>query len=140
MKVVLDTNVLVSAFLKPSSKPAAIVRLLINGQLQLAYDNRILTEYREVLLRPRFSFTTGQVDRLLEFFEKEGVRVVGMPLAKGLPDPTDEPFLEVALSAHAEALVTGNKRHFPVTASGGIPVFSPSEFLDAFHRRKDAKA
>ena len=141
MKIVLDTNVLVSALLKPSSKSAAILRLIINGKLQLAFDTRILAEYREVLQRPRFHFTFRQINPLLDFLEKEGVLAVGVPLSTGLPDPSDEPFLEVALSAHVEALVTGNKRHYPKAASEGILILSPSEFLDAFHRtEKDSKA
>jgi putative PIN family toxin of toxin-antitoxin system len=137
VKIVLDTNVLISALLKPSSKPAAILRLIINGQLQIAFDTRILTEYREVLQRPRFHFTSAQITALLDFFEKDGVLSVGAPLNKGLPDPADEPFLEVAFSAGVEALITGNKRHFPAAASTWVRVLSPSESLDAFYHKKD---
>lgn len=141
MKIVLDTNVLVSALLKPSSKPAAILRLIINGQLELVFDTRILTEYREVLQRPRFRFMPEQVNALLDFFEKEGLLAVGVPLPEGLADPADEPFLEAAISAHAEALVTGNKRHYPKAGYGDVRILSPSEFLDAFHfTEQDSKA
>jgi putative PIN family toxin of toxin-antitoxin system len=133
VKIVLDTNVLVSALLKPRSKPAAVLRLVINGHVQIAFDIRILTEYREVLERPRFHFTSEQIDPLLDYIEDEGVLAVGVPLPKGLPDPADEPFLEVALSARADAIVTGNKRHYPATASAGIRILSPAEFLEFFH-------
>jgi putative PIN family toxin of toxin-antitoxin system len=132
VKIVLDTNVLVSALLKPSSKPAAILRLVINGQLKLAYDSRILSEYREVLQRLRFPFTGEQITALLDFFEKDGIMAVGFPLTIHLPDPDDEPFLEVALAITADALVTGNKRHFSVSATKKVKVLSPSEFLDFF--------
>lgn len=137
MRIVLDTNVLVSALLKPSSRPAAVLRLVINGQLQLAFDARILAEYREVLQRPRFHFTAEQINPLLDFFEKDGILAVGVPLPRALPDPGDEPFLEVAISARVDALITGNKRHYPPNASAEIRILSPSEFLDAFHRREE---
>lgn len=133
MKIVLDTNVLISALLKPRSKPAAVLRLIINGQVRIAYDTRILGEYQEVLKRPLFHFTPEQIDPLLDYFEQEGDLAVGSPLPKGLPDPTDEPFLEVAVSAHADAIVTGNKRHYPAAFSAGILILTPAEFLELFH-------
>jgi len=43
----------------------------------------------------------------------------------------------VAISARVDALITGNKRHYPANTSAGIRIFFPSEFLDAFHHRED---
>jgi len=57
VKVVLNTNVLLSGLLKPYGKPAAILRLVLSGALQVAYDGRILSEYRTVLLREKFHFS-----------------------------------------------------------------------------------
>jgi len=68
------------------------------------------------------------VDALLEQIEAEGFFVVARPLKKHLPDPDDEPFLEVALSGKVDALITGNKRHYPASASKGIAVLT-TEFL-----------
>ncbi len=62
--------------------------------------------------------------------EEEGLSVAAAPLKFRLPDPYDEPFLEVALAAKAEVLITGNKRHFPKKASGGVRILSPAEFLE----------
>ena len=129
MKVVLNTNVLLSGLLKPYGKPAAILRLVLSGALQVAYDGRILSEYRTVLLREKFHFSREMVDALLEQIEAEGFFVVARPLKKHLPDPDDEPFLEVALSGKVDALITGNKRHYPASASKGIAVLTPTEFL-----------
>src|SRR5512136_1847045 len=122
MIVVLDTNVLVSGILKPHSKAAVVVRLAAEGVIQLAYDVRLISEYREVLRRPKFSFPADAVDSLLDELEEEGLLVTGAPLRLRLPDPYDEPFLEVALAAKAEVLITGNKRHFPKKASGGVRI------------------
>jgi len=130
MIVVLDTNVLVSGVLKPYSPAASILRMLVEGVIQPAYDLRILAEYREVLSRPKFSFDREVVKPLLDQIEEEGVLISASPLKSPLPDPADEPFLEVAVAAAAAALVTGNRRHFPRRSYGAVKILSPSEFLE----------
>ena len=57
------------------------------------------------------------------------------PLKHHLPDPDDEPFLEVALSGGAKAIVTGNKRHFPRKDYQGVKILSPVEFLEAMKEK-----
>jgi putative PIN family toxin of toxin-antitoxin system len=131
MIVVLDTNVIVSGILRLFSPPGAILRLAAAGIIRLAHDARILSEYRDVLSRPAFGFVGNLVHDLIDQLEKEGLAVVGSPLPFRLPDPHDEPFLEVAIAAQAYALVTGNKRHFP-KKSHKMKVFSPAEFISDF--------
>ena len=132
MMIVLETNVIVSGILRPYSKAAAILRLAATGMIQLAYDLRILSEYQDVLNRPKFTFAKEDINALLDQVEKEGVLVSVMPLKFRLSDPDDEPFLEVALAAKTEALITGNKRHFPKKEYQGTRILSPAEFLEAF--------
>jgi putative PIN family toxin of toxin-antitoxin system len=131
MIVVVDTNVLVSGLLKPFSTSAAILRLAVSGLIRPAYDFRILTEYREVLHRTVFGFDRRSVEEFLRQIEDEGLSVSPPPLSFRLPDPWDEPFFEVALESGAEALITGNKRHFPVKQAG-LKISSPSEFIAEF--------
>jgi predicted nucleic acid-binding protein len=97
--------------------------------IQLAYDFRLLSEYREVLSRPKFNLAKEAVETFLAQVEEEGLLVSAKPLNYGLPDPDDEPFLEVALSARVAAIVTGNKRHFPKREYEGVKILSPQEFL-----------
>ncbi len=130
MIVVLDTNVLVSGILKPYSKPAAILRLVADGTIQIAYDVRILSEYRDVLNRPKFNFAKEDIEPFLDQIEQEGLLVSVKPLKVRLPDPDDEPFLEVALSGRVDALVTGNKRHFRRKEYEEVKILSPAEFLE----------
>ena len=132
MMIVLDTNVIVSGILRPYSKAAAILRLAATGMIQLAYDLRILSEYEDVLNRPKFTFAKEDINAFLDQVEKEGVLVSVMPLKFRLSDPDDEPFLEVALAARAEAIIAGNKRHFPKKEYQGTRILSPAEFLEAF--------
>jgi len=131
MMIVLDTNVIVSGVLKPFSKAASILRLVADGTIQLAYDIRILSEYRDVLNRPKFNFLKKNVEALLTQVEQEGFLVSVKPLGIHLPDPDDESFLEVAIAGRVEAMVTGNKRHFPKKQYEGVNILSPAEFLEA---------
>lgn len=135
MTVVLDTNVLVSGLLRPHGKPAAILRLVATGSVRVAYDERILAEYRDVLRRPKFPFSPEQIRNLLDQVEAEGVAVAASPLKIPLPDPSDAPFLEVALAAHADFLITGNTRHYPARTRQGMTVVDPAGFLESWTRR-----
>jgi putative PIN family toxin of toxin-antitoxin system len=132
MIIVLDTNVIVSGVLKTYSKAATILRLVADGAIQLAYDLRILSEYREVLTRSEFGFSREDIEMFLLQIEEEGLLVSAKPIRCRLIDPDDEPFLEVALAAGAVGMVTGNKRHFPRRDFEGIKILSPAEFLEAF--------
>ncbi|OGP61160.1 MAG: putative toxin-antitoxin system toxin component, PIN family [Deltaproteobacteria bacterium RBG_13_52_11b] len=135
MIIVLETNVVVSGILKPYSKTAAILRLVADGAIQLAYDLRILSEYRDVLSRPKFNFVKENIEAFLDQVEQEGVLVSVKPLKNHLPDSDDEPFLEVALSGGVKAVVTGNKRHFPRKDYQGVKILSPVEFLEAMKEK-----
>ncbi len=101
--------------------------LVASGGIVVCYDARIMEEYRAVLARPRFGFLPERVDALLDQIECDGELVVAVPLSCQLPDPSDGPFLEVALAARADMLVTGNLRHFPADVASGLPVVSPEE-------------
>jgi putative PIN family toxin of toxin-antitoxin system len=130
VKIVLDTNVLVSGLLNPYGAPGQIVQMIVAERLSLCYDARILCEYREVLLRPSFPFLRQQVETLLEQIRAAGEPIAAMPLPGTLPDPDDAPFLEVAIAGQVEHLVTGNPRHFPVGSRRGIRVVLPADFVE----------
>ena len=130
MRVVVDTNVLVSAFMNPDCAPRRIVDLLLARTFVVLIDNRILEEYREVLVRSRFAFDPGDVWLLLDFVEHAGEYVAAEALNLVLPDSTDLPFLEVAVSGRADALITGNARHFkPRRGRHSVNISSPADFL-----------
>ena len=138
MKIVLDTNVLISGLLKSNSDAGAIVRMLAGGFLQVVYDARIITEYREVLSRPKFALEDTEIETILSIIEAEGLLVVGRPLQERLPDPDDEPFLEVALAGDA-VLITGNGKHYRPTASREVMVLSPAEFISLYRKTAETE-
>lgn len=135
MRVVVDTNVLVAGLLSPFGSPGEIVRMIASGALQLCFDARILTEYSEVLARPKFQFRPEQTQAFLEQIQAEGISVAGEPLPARLPDSSDEPFLEAAAAGDAVCVITGNIKHFPAARRQGLPVLAPRAFLDRYRMR-----
>jgi uncharacterized protein len=127
--VVLDTNIIVSAGIKPGSAPAKLVMdWVLEGQIQVATSPWVVSEYREVVRRPKFH-RYGFPPHWLEFLIEESLRLPDPATwAKRGPDPKDMPFLALAHVAGAW-LVTGNLKHFPETVRNGVTVLSPSEYL-----------
>jgi len=112
----------------PHSSAGYVVRLVAQGTLQVAYDARILLEYREVLARPKFGFDPHEVRYFLTQLEREGTLITARPLAASLPDPGDAPFLEVALAARCP-LVTSNTQRYPPEVSAVVQLFNPGAFV-----------
>ncbi len=139
MIIVLDTNVLVAGLLSPFGPCAEIVRMVSSGELTLYFDARILSEYSEVLRRSKFRFHINKVSALLDHIEHRGHVVASSPLSNSLPDPGDQPFLEVAVAGRAACLVTGNHAHFPPKLCKGIKVFSPRDFLTLYRKQQKRK-
>jgi uncharacterized protein len=135
MIIVLDTNVLISGLLKGNSNPGTIVKLVATGKIKVAFDLRILNEYRLVLLRPKFGFHIRDVEALLKQIQSEGTVVTAVPLGVSLPDEGDKPFLEVALAQKGVILVTGNKKHYPADLITGPVIMSPAEFVKHISRK-----
>ena len=128
MKVVLDTNVVVSGLLSPNGPPALILNLVVNSKIQLLYDNRILQEYIEVLHREKFGFDTPSVDALIRFFLSEGEFIAAEPTAIDFKDEDDRVFYEVMTFGKADFLITGNQAHFPMHTQ----IVTPSDFLKVY--------
>jgi putative PIN family toxin of toxin-antitoxin system len=136
MKVVLDTNVLVSGLLTPFGPSGEILRMVFSGELTLCLDARMLTEYKDVLHRLKFKFNEDHISVLLDFIMQNGHFTLSGPLQIRLPDPDDEPFLEVAIAGKVLALVTGNRIHYPASPFKGVNIFQPSQFVE-FYRNQD---
>ena len=127
MLVVIDTNVLVSGLWSRNGAPARVLSLIINGGLIPCYDYRILSEYKEVLTRPKFKFTGGEGNALLDWIADTGRSVVAEPLKVDFSDEADKKFYEVAKFCGAK-LITGNIKHFPKDNT----VLTVSDFLEQY--------
>ena len=127
--VVLDTNIIVSAGIRPEGAPAKLVMdWVLDGQVQVVTSPLIVEEYRAIVERPKFH-RFGFPPLRLEFLIEESMRLSdpGSWPHRG-PDPTDMPFLALAHTAGAW-LVTGNLRHFPQEVREGVMVLSPTDYL-----------
>ncbi len=136
MLIVMDTNVLVSALITPFGNAARILDMVLLGDLQILYDDRILSEYSEVLQREKFGFDGNDIDDLLSFIDAEGIRATSTPLDYPVIDKNDIPFIEVAVSGTAAALITGNKRHFKGVNTKKIKIMNPDEFLKFWQKER----
>ena len=111
-KVVLDTNVLVSALWNKHGSPAVVVRMVLDGLLTVCYDSRIIAEYTDVLHRPEFPFETADINILLGWIKEKSLSVVVPKSEIEFIDEDDRMFYEVAVFCDA-TLITGNIRHYP---------------------------
>lgn len=127
--VVLDTNVLVSAGIRPGGAPAKIVMdWVLEGHVQTVTCPWIIREYREVARRPKFD-RYGFPPWWLAFLIEESLCLPDPPpWPQQGPDPADLPFLALAHQAGAW-LITGNIKHFPEACRAGVVVVSPVDYL-----------
>ncbi|HEX8243388.1 MAG TPA: putative toxin-antitoxin system toxin component, PIN family [Longimicrobium sp.] len=136
MRIVLDTNVLVSGLLSPNGPPGRILDLVLAGKVNVVFDDRIIAEYRDVLARPKLRISRREAEYVIDRIEDEGVLTPAPPLSLKLPDPKDQPFVEVAVAGAAEVLVTGNQRHFTVGDEPlPVTVLTPADFLNLWLSR-----
>lgn len=133
LRLVLDTNILVSAALKPDGLQRTTFLLAITKPARLYVSEPILNEYADVLARPELRIRRGARLQLLDLIRNRGVLVAPRIRLDVTGDPDDNIFLECADTARADYLITGNRRHFPrfwkatkvITAREFIEVVAP---------------
>jgi putative PIN family toxin of toxin-antitoxin system len=127
---VIDTNVIVSALLKWNSVPGVVLQAVFNGFVVPVFNDEILNEYRNVLNRPKFGFSSELISETISQIEFLGVMENALEtVAEAMPDPKDIVFYSIALSHGKTAethLVTGNVKHFPANPI----VVTPRQMLD----------
>jgi uncharacterized protein len=126
---VLDTNVLISAGIKPTGAPARIVMdWILEGQVQLVTCPKVRREYRQVSVRAKFLRYKFPPFWLEYLIEESMLLPDPAPWPHRGPDPPDLLFLALARAAGAW-LVTGNLKHFAVAARGGVKAMPPADYL-----------
>jgi uncharacterized protein len=131
IRVVLDTNILISALLSPQGQPAQVFLLtILEPDTQLCVSGDIFAEYDEVIRRPRFHRSDSEIAAVLRTIRDEGVWVKPTVRVRACFDPEDDIFLECAQAAAAHYLVTGNTKDFPA-AWAGTQIVTARHFLDA---------
>ena len=142
-KIVLDTNVLVSALRSSVGPSFALVQVIRSGGVGMCCSPALFLEYEDVLKRPAqlkaFGLTTIEINDILEDLAGHVVPVsTHYQWRPQLRDPSDEMVLEAAVNAGAQAIVTYNLRDFAPAASFGISVLNPEQTFKHFQLRKPA--
>ena len=145
IRVVLDTNIIVSALLQPLGPPAQVFVLTLGGLIRLCVSGSVYAEYEEVISRPRFARSPDIIAATLQSIREKGTWVRPIDRVTACADPDDDIFLECAQAASADYLVTGNLKHFPLSWAG-CRIVTPRWLLDnlpgekpAAPRRRDHK-
>lgn len=125
---IIDTNVIVSAFLSRHNDSATVLLLdcLFKGTIIPIYNDEILNEYYVVLTRSKFKIAKDKIDAVLTEIKTKGIHSERVNSGEILPDAKDLVFYEVALSKEDSFLVTGNLKHFPKKPF----VVSPAEMME----------
>ena len=133
---VIDTNVLVSAFLKENSIPHYVINAMYAGTIIPIYNAEIIAEYTAVLHRPKFCFPPAAVNIAVNAIQEIGLKFDGIPVKEPMPDPKDIAFYAVTLHAREQFetyLITGNIKHFPTKPF----VVTPHQILDILDQSAD---
>jgi putative PIN family toxin of toxin-antitoxin system len=129
-RIVIDTNILVSALIQPKGIPASLLDGVALRGLTLYVSEEILAEYREVLSRPKFArIDPVHASRLFEILAAEAIMIVPKRLSTAALHEPDNRFLECAEAAEAAYLVTGNTKHFP-ECYGSTKIVTPRQYWD----------
>lgn len=127
---VIDTNVFVAALLTKNDDSATVkvYKAIADGLITSLYHKDILTEYEEVLSRPKFKFSEKRINAVLDMIVKYGIEVFPKSTGEILVDMDDLIFYEVAMEKRDDDsyLVTGNQKHYPVRDF----IVTPAEMIE----------
>jgi len=132
MRLVLDTNVVISAFLNPGGKPSQILKMILGREAELCYNSEILYEYESVMLRPKFSskIDSDIIRRFINLIKSIGFSFHPTPGNAELPDESDRIFYDTAKGS-GSVLISGNIKHYP----GESFIMSPADFLKVMEKQ-----
>ena len=132
-KVILDTNVIVSALIQQSYPYKVVDKVLTSGNISLCVSDKLLQEYYEVLFRPKFSkFTDFFVNAHVLLLRIETISQKFIPQAtlNILSDKDDNMLLELAQESKADFLITGNTNDFVIPNYKQTKILTPKEYLE----------
>ena len=129
LRLVVDTNVIVSALLNPRGLPRTVLTIATTKPARLYLSSEIFAEYKDVLSRPEFRIRAGPRNQFLQVLRNRAHLVRPSRRFDVTSDPDDNIFIGRADASRADYLITGNIRHFPRFWKQ-TKVVSPREFLD----------
>ena len=136
LRVVIDTNVLVSSVISKKGAPAVLIQAWSDRLFDLVTSEAIIAEIGRVLSEPRlkqvFNISDDRIARLVELLRKGSILVPGSAAVAGAvpADPSDEMFLAAALDGNADVIISGDKDLLKIETFRGIAIITPRQFLD----------
>jgi len=133
MRVVVDTNILVRAVIKPDGSVGPVLLRFRRGDYTLLYAQSLLEELIDVLNRPRirakYHLTDDDIKTVVGLILLRGEAVTLQQPITICRDPKDNKFLEVAVDGQADIIVSGDEDLLTLHPFRGIPILSPRDFL-----------
>jgi len=131
VKLVLDTNIVISAFINPGGKPSQILKMVLNRKAELYFNSAILSEYESVMLRQKFASVIDSINirRFIDIIRSIGISFNPSVSNTKLPDESDRIFYDTAKES-GSFLVSGNLKHFPKE----LFIISVADFLKLAER------
>lgn len=132
MRIVLDTNVLISALMTKGTPPYQLQQALLSGKFELVTSRAQLEEFSRVLGYKRLKpyIRAGEVAELIEMIDTRAVILEALPEVDFSPDPDDNPILATAIAGEADLIVSGDKPGMlRLIKIKGIPIVTPKQAL-----------
>lgn len=138
MRAVIDTNVIISAFIKEDSPPGAVLHAWRKGDFQLVSSPALLSELEQVISRPRIRARTkySRQDEILaiaEFAESALIVEPAVALSVVTVDADDDRLFEAAIEGGANFIVSGDRRVLDVESFQGVEIVTPTRFMAILH-------
>ena len=138
MRVVLDTNVLISSFISAKGAPAQVFDLWQAGLLEIVTAQEALDELQRVLAYPRIHsrlrYSDEQIEQYLLLLRKYALFMEDLPVVAVIAaDPDDDKFLAIALASNAQYIVSGDGHLLDVGVYQGLEIVTPAAFLTTFN-------
>lgn len=139
MRVILDTNIIVSGLISPHGSPARIIAHWLDGDFILLYSPDMLVELEDVLgrvwIREKLAHVPNRIDEFLEAVAVLGELIMGYAnVAGAVRDPFDEMFLACGVLGHADYIVTGDKDLLSLVEYESTRILAPARFLEVLAR------
>ena len=135
MKILVDTNVLLSAALRNRLPERVVMRIATDDQWKWLVTAEILSEYTNVLRRPKFALAEQTIQQWFDLLSMRTVNLGSPPITPAFPrDPKDSPFIAAALFGQADLLVSGDKDLFAARFLIPTRIVTVAEFAAEFLR------
>ncbi len=138
IRAVIDANILVRALIMPEGSVGPVLRRLRDGDYEIVLSEQLLTELVDVLNRPRikekYGLDTEDIETVLALLLLRGRTVTPVERIDVCRDPNDNMFLEAALTAEADVIVSGDEDLLVLDPFRRIPIVGPAAFLQRIDR------